>query len=208
MVASRAEPAWRERIALRLLGTAPAADPEAEARAGLLPGTDGAFPWPLTRAAVLVPLLERPGGHVVVLTRRADHLPDHPGQISLPGGRIDPDDAGPLAAALREFREEIGGDPAQVAIAGYLPPLPVVTGFVVTPVVGFIERHAAFIPDPAEVAEVFEVPLAFLLDPANVRCGHRQVRGIELPVAEFVYGRWRIWGATAQILQSLIKNIL
>lgn len=198
----------RTHITERLQGSAPAPDPEAEARAGLAPAADAAFPRPLTRAAVLVALVEGAAGHAVVLTRRAEHLLDHPGQISLPGGRIDPGDAGPLAAALREFREELGADPDRVEVAGFLPPLPVVTGFVLTPVVGFVAGRPTFAPDPREVAEVFEVPLAYFLDPANVLTGTRRVRGVDLPVLEYRYGPWRIWGATAQVLHSLVLKIL
>ena len=197
----------RRQIIARLHGTSPARDPEGMARSALPPGADALFAGPLTPAAVLVPLVERSGGDAVVLTRRADHLTDHPGQISLPGGRVDPQDAGPLAAALREFREELGAQPPHVDVAGFLPPQAVVTGFIVTPVVGFISAEASFQPDPVEVAEVFEVPLAFLLDPAQALAGTREFRGVRLPMVEFHFGERRIWGATAQILLSLVKTI-
>ncbi len=198
----------KARIVERLRGTGPAPDPEAEARAALAPVVAQAlFPKPLVRAAVLLGLVEHPAGLTVLLTRRSEHLQDHPGQISLPGGRIDAQDAGPLAAALREFQEELGLASGAVEVAGYLPVHPVITGFVVTPVVGFLPEGLAFRPDAFEVAEVFEVPLEFVLDPANVTVGRRQVHGIEIAVCEYQFGPYRIWGATAQILKSLVDKI-
>jgi 8-oxo-dGTP pyrophosphatase MutT (NUDIX family) len=156
---------------------------------------------------VLVPLVERPGGLTVLLTRRTDHLRDHPGQISFPGGRLDANDSGPREAALRETTEELGIPGALVEIAGYLPPHAVVTGFAVTPVVGFLPDSLVLSPDAFEVAEAFEIPLAFLLDPLNVVAGTRRVAGVDIPVWEFHYRTHRVWGATAQILKSLVQLI-
>lgn len=165
------------------------------------------FPNPLIPAAVLLLLVDREPGLTVLLTRRTDHLRDHPGQISLPGGCIEPGDAGPLGAALRETREELGIAPAVVNVLGYLPPHPVVTGFAVTPVVGLVPAWVGIQHDPSEVAEVFEVPLEFVLDPANVNRGMRRIRELEVPVLEYRYGTHRIWGATAQILYSFSIKI-
>ena len=188
------------RIITRLRGTQPARDPEAEARAALPPEVVALFPKPLIAAAVLLPLVERESGLTVLLTRRTDHLRDHPGQISFPGGRLAADDETPLAAALRETREELGIPAGAVEVAGYLPPQAVVTGFAVTPVVGFLSASVDLFPDSVEVAEVFEVPLAFILDPANLLSGLRRFKDVDLPVWEYRYGPHRIWGATASIL--------
>jgi 8-oxo-dGTP pyrophosphatase MutT (NUDIX family) len=198
----------KARIIEQLRGTAPARDVEAAALASWPPEVvRSLFPAPLTPAAVLVPLVERSEGLTVLLTRRADHLKDHPGQISLPGGRISAGDADPLAAALRETREELGIGAALIEIAGYLPPHAVVTGFAVTPVVGFLPPVFDLRPEPLEVAEAFEVPLAFLGDPVNAIAGRRRVRDLELPVWEYRFGRHRIWGATAHILKSLMDKL-
>jgi 8-oxo-dGTP pyrophosphatase MutT (NUDIX family) len=204
----RAGAALKARIVGELRGTAPAADVATAARA-LYPREihEALFPSPLTPAAVLVPLIERGGGLTVLLTRRADHLRDHPGQISLPGGRIGAADGDPLAAALRETQEELGIAPALIEVAGYLPPHAVITGFAVTPVVGFLPAVFDLRPEPLEVAEAFEVPLAFLADARNAQAGRRRVGPIELPVWEYRYGGHRIWGATAHIIKSLIDKI-
>jgi 8-oxo-dGTP pyrophosphatase MutT (NUDIX family) len=193
----------KARITARLRGTAPPQDPESAARAALPPGVAAAFPDRLIPAAVLVPLVERPAGLTVLLTRRTDHLRDHPGQISFPGGRVAADDLSPLATALRETREELGISSALVELAGYLPAQAVVTGFAVTPVVGFLPGSLVVLPDPVEVAEAFEVPLAFILDPANAISGLRRIGRVEIPVQEFRYASHRIWGATANILNAL-----
>src|SRR5439155_23870855 len=128
-----------------------------------LPGRGGE-PIP---AAVLVPLVNRPLGLQVLLTQRSADLPDHPGQIRFPGGRVEPADASSAAAALREATEEIGLPPDRVSVLGHLSDYETVTGYRVTPVVGWVEPPFAITADPVEVADVFEVPLAFLLDPAN-----------------------------------------
>ncbi len=128
-----------------------------------LPGREGA-PTP---AAVLVPLVNRPDGLTVLFTERSADLPDHPGQISFPGGRVEPEDIDVEAAALREAEEEIGLPRDRVSVLGRLADYETVTGYRVTPVVGWVEPPFVVKPDPVEVADVFEVPLAFLLDPAN-----------------------------------------
>ncbi len=153
-----------------------------------------------TAAAVLIGVVERAGGPAVLLTQRTEHLRDHAGQISFPGGRIERSDASPAAAALREAEEEIGLDPAQVEVLGELAPYDTVTGFRIHPVVGWIEPPLELRLDRFEVADAFEVPLLFLADPANQR-RHSYRRGT-LTRGYYVLpwpGRF-IWGATAGIL--------
>jgi len=154
----------------------------------------------LKAAAVLVPLIDRPEGMTVLLTRRADDLPDHAGQISFPGGRIEPGDVNAAAAALREAAEEIGLDPGRVEVLGGLAPYRTGTGYHITPVVGVIRPPLELAPDPAEVAEVFEVPLAFVLDLDNHRRDSMMWLG-ELHWYDAVpFGERYIWGATAGML--------
>jgi 8-oxo-dGTP pyrophosphatase MutT (NUDIX family) len=153
-----------------------------------------------TPAAVLVGVVERPGGPAVLLTQRTEHLRDHAGQISFPGGRIEPGDASPPAAARREAAEEIGLDPAKVEVLGELAPYDTVTGFRIHPVVAWLQPPLGLRLDPFEVAEAFEVPLEFVADPANQR-RHSYRRGA-LTRGYYVLpyqGRF-IWGATAGIL--------
>ncbi|OWT70242.1 MULTISPECIES: CoA pyrophosphatase [unclassified Achromobacter] len=155
-------------------------------------------------AAVLVPLVTRPDGVYVLLTQRAAHLHDHAGQISFPGGRIEDSDASPVAAALREAQEETGLTPDYVEVLGTMPRYMTATGFSVIPVVGLVRPGFTLAPDAFEVAEVFEVPLSFIVDPAN----HRLHRA-ELPdgrVRQYYsmpWGNFFIWGATAAMLRNL-----
>jgi 8-oxo-dGTP pyrophosphatase MutT (NUDIX family) len=163
-------------------------------------------------AAVLVPLVERPQGLQVLLTRRTDHLRDHAGQVSFPGGRSEPEDDGPAGTALREAEEEIGLDPRQVQLIGEMPVYTTVTSFVVTPVVALIRPPFELRLDSFEVAEAFEVPLAFLMDPAN---HHRHRFSFEGGERQFLSMPWQgvaadgtpreyfIWGATAAMLRNL-----
>jgi len=162
---------------------------------------------PHARAAVLFGLIERPGGIQVLLTRRANHLARHPGQVAFPGGRIEPVDADATAAALREAHEEIGLELAQVEIVGRLADHVTGTGFIVTPVVGFIAPEFSATVDPAEVAAVFEVPLQNVLDPALLRSCVQWRYGTRLRGYELIHGGERIWGATAAMLVSF-RNIL
>jgi 8-oxo-dGTP pyrophosphatase MutT (NUDIX family) len=156
---------------------------------------------------VLVPLVERPAGLSLVLTRRTAHLRDHPGQVSFPGGRLEPGDEGPIATAVRETVEEIGVEARHIDVVGFLPPHAVITGFVVNPVVGFLDTAARFHPDSHEVAEVFEVPLDFFRDPATVQVGRREVRGLSLTVYTWHYEGRQIWGATAQMIRSFCERL-
>lgn len=160
-----------------------------------------------TAAAVLVPIVDRSEGLTVLLTRRASHLRHHAGQISFPGGRIEPTDAGPFDAALREAYEEIGLPRERVKLAGYLNPQLVVSGYWVTPVVGFIEPEFALALDPSEVESTFEVPLAHVLDPANYRPRERSLGTTTLRVYEIPYGPFNIWGATAAMLIELYRVV-
>jgi len=195
---------WLRRLprALHALDAPPTGDawnlPELE---DLLP------PGPLRPAAVLVGLLERAGGTSVLLTRRHEQLRHHAGQIAFPGGRIEPADAGPVAAALREAQEEVGLRPADAEPLGFLDPFATITGFHVVPVVARVGPAFAAVPDPGEVDEVFEAPLDFLLDPRNERTFEAEFGGRRRRVVEMQYGAWRIWGATAAMLVNLRRRL-
>ena len=158
-------------------------------------------------AAVLVPLVERPEGHAVLLTRRTDHLRDHPGQVCFPGGRLDDTDAGPIDAALRETAEEIGLGREQVEIAGVLDGYETVTGYGVTPVVAFIRPGYDLTLDAFEVAEAFEVPFAFFLDEASRQVHSGMRDGRRRYFYAFEYEDRYIWGATAGVLVNLQRRI-
>jgi 8-oxo-dGTP pyrophosphatase MutT (NUDIX family) len=159
-------------------------------------------------AAVLVGLVQRPESITVLLTERTAHLNDHAGQISFPGGRSEAGDADPVATALRESAEEVGLPPAKIEVLGTLPLLLTGTGFAVTPVVGLVMPPFTLMPDPFEVAEVFEVPLAFLMDPAR---HERRIVATPLGERTFYAIPYRgerlffIWGATAAILRNLYR---
>jgi 8-oxo-dGTP pyrophosphatase MutT (NUDIX family) len=155
---------------------------------------------PLKPAAVLLLVVNHPGDPTVVFTQRTAHLADHAGQISFPGGRCDEGDESPEHTALREAREEVGIPSERVELLGRLPEYRTSTGYAVTPVVGWIEPPLAFHPDPHEVADVFEVPLAFLLDAANHRYESAFYRGRLRKYWAMPYGERFIWGATAGML--------
>ncbi len=161
----------------------------------------------LRPASVLVPLVERGAGLNVVLTRRAARLAHHPGQVAFPGGKQDDGDADAAAAALREAEEEIGLPPASVRLLGALDPHETVTHFLVTPFVGLVTRPFQPRPDRAEVDEVFEVPLGFLLDPANLQVHRRRWNGQWRRYYAIPYGPHYVWGATARILKALADRL-
>jgi len=155
-------------------------------------------------AAVLLPIVDHadaPPG--VMLTQRASHLAHHPGQISFPGGRMDPGEIDPIQTALREAREEVALPADRVQVVGRLDDYVTVTGFRVTPIVGVVTPPVTLVPDPTEVDAVFEVPLAFLMDPTNHRHAVRDVGGRRRPHFAIPYGDYYIWGATAGILVNL-----
>ena len=166
-----------------------------------------------THASVLVPLILR-DSLTVLLTQRTDHLTDHPGQISFPGGRAETEDADAIATALRETHEEIGLHAKDIEVLGALPTYTTGTGFIVTPVVALIEPPFTITADPFEVAEVFEVPLAFLMTPAHHRHHAVEVGGVR---REFMSMPWEgiganseprryfIWGATAAMLRNIYR---
>ena len=156
----------------------------------------------LRPAAVLVPLVRRDAGLTVLFTRRTDHLHDHAGQISLPGGRCEAHDESPVATALRETYEEIGLQHTLVEVLGALPEYTTVTGYHVTPVVGLVSPPPVFDLDAFEVAEVFEVPLAFLLDPGNHQRNTLQYQGRTRHYYAMPYEQRYIWGATAGMLMN------
>lgn len=159
------------------------------------------------QAAVLVGLVPRSDGVQVLLTRRTDGLRQHGGQVSFPGGRIEPDDEDAVAAALRETEEEIGVPPALIAPLGFLDPLVTITGFRVLPLVAVIDAGYVARPDPNEVAQVFEVALDFLLDPANLTTRTLDYKGRARHVLEYRYPTQRIWGATASMLLNLRQRL-
>ncbi|GIX12730.1 MAG: coenzyme A pyrophosphatase [Paracoccaceae bacterium] len=157
----------------------------------------------LRPAAVLVPVRERPEGMSLILTRRAEGLRHHGGQVAFPGGKVEPHDPSPLHAALREAEEEIGLPPDRVEVLGPIDGHETVTGFLITPYVGLVPADFRPLPDPSEVAAVFEVPLDFLMDPANHRKGFRDWQGRRRWFYEMPWGDHYIWGATARILKGL-----
>lgn len=176
--------------------------PETRARVAHLAKTS------LRQASVLIGLVERPRGLNVILTKRAEHLKHHPGQVSFPGGKYEPYDNSLINTALREAQEEIGLQPDQINIVGQLPSLATVSQFEVTPVVGFVAPNYHIQTDPNEVAEVFEVPAHILLDKNQLisqtfTIGNRQHR-----IFALTYQQHLIWGMTAQIVQALQNQII
>jgi len=170
-------------------------------------GVEDGAPGKLLAAAVLVPVIERPEGLTVLFTQRTAHLNDHAGQVSFPGGRCEVTDASPVFTALRETEEEIGLAPELIEILGILSEYRTGTGFSVTPVVGLVRPPFDLHPDSFEVAEVFETPLAFLLDPANHQRHSMEIGGIVRHYYAMPYEGYFIWGATAGMLRALYDRL-
>ena len=162
----------------------------------------------LQPAGVLIPVIERAAGLSVLLTQRSADLKHHAGQVSFPGGRMEDHDSDVVQTALRETHEEVGIPPQAVAVVGYLAPMPTITGYAVTPVVGMVDEGVPLRIDRTEVEYAFEVPLEFLLDRRNEQALERVYRGRRIPTVEFHYEGERIWGATAHILVELRRIII
>jgi 8-oxo-dGTP pyrophosphatase MutT (NUDIX family) len=203
--------AWRARIETRLANTRPRHAREDWLTPGLTLLESRAlhayFPPAPIPAAVLVPLIEREDELTVLLTQRASQLKNHAGQISFPGGRIEPADAGPREAALREAHEEIGLEPGFVSVVGFLADHILLTGFRVTPVVGFVRPGFDLLLARGEVADTFEVPLSHVFEPANHRSRRRQFGAMpgEVQSWDIEYEGHNIWGATAGMLLNLYR---
>jgi 8-oxo-dGTP pyrophosphatase MutT (NUDIX family) len=202
-------PLTREEVRYRLGRAQARGHPAPVIGPGSLAGDESALGTPRpgepTPAAVLVGLVERADGPGLLLTQRTEHLRDHAGQICFPGGRIEAADADVTAAALREAEEEIGLDPGRVGVLGALPPYQTITGFRIHPVVGWVTPPFELRPDPYEVAEVFEVPLHFVLDPENHRRQNYRRGSLTRGYYVLPYRGRFIWGATAGILVNLAR---
>ena len=158
-------------------------------------------------AAVLIPIVAHPVGASILLTRRAEHMKDHAGQIAFPGGKMDAADKSPLNTALREAQEEIGLDRRFIAPLGYLDPYLSSSGFRIVPVVAMIDPAHRLTLDPGEVASSFEVPLGFLMDPKRHETHEREWRGAMRRYYAMPYGDYYIWGVTAGILRNLYEKV-
>jgi 8-oxo-dGTP pyrophosphatase MutT (NUDIX family) len=165
------------------------------------------FPPDPIPAAVLVALVDRPEGLSVLLTQRASQLANHAAQISFPGGRLEDTDADVAGAAVREAQEEIGLDPARVRVFGYLPDHLVFSGFRVTPVLSLVTPPIALVPNPAEVAEVFEVPVSHVFDVSNHKARLRRVGDEDMLLYDIPWQGQNIWGATAGMLLTLVHMV-
>jgi 8-oxo-dGTP pyrophosphatase MutT (NUDIX family) len=162
---------------------------------------------PLTAASVLVALVERAEGLSVILTRRSETLRRHTGQVALPGGRRDPGET-PWQTALREAHEEIGLDPSFVTLAGLSTPYQTGTGYLITPVVGFVREGFTLTPNPEEVAHIFETPFGYLMDPSNYERHERETPdGEKRRFYATTYADQYIWGATAGMLRALYDRL-
>jgi len=167
------------------------------------PGTEHA----LIAAAVLVPLIERPDGIHVLLTKRTEDMPTHPGQVSFPGGRVQNEDRTHAEAALRETHEEVGIVPGHVTIAGFLDHYETGSNYRILPVVGIVNPYARVKIDPREVDLVFEVPLSFLMDPAHHEKRSVEWNGVLRYYYAIPYKNHKIWGATAGMIRSLYERL-
>jgi 8-oxo-dGTP pyrophosphatase MutT (NUDIX family) len=165
------------------------------------------FPENPVPAAVLLALIDRPEGLTVLLTERASQLARHSGQISFPGGRLEPTDPDVASAALREAQEEIGLDPASARVFGYLPDHLVISGFRVTPVLSLVTPPIVLEPNPAEVASVFEVPLSHVFDTGNHKARLRRVGDEDILLYDIPWDGQSIWGATAGMLLTFVRMV-
>jgi 8-oxo-dGTP pyrophosphatase MutT (NUDIX family) len=186
---------------LRQAGLRVRGDHDGNPGMGTVPGA------PLRPAAVLVPLVDRPEGLSVLLTQRTAHLHDHAGQVSFPGGRLEADDPDAIAAALRETEEEIGLARRHVEIVGRLDTYRTRTAYEVTPVVGIVTPPFELAPDDFEVADVFEMPLDFALDPRHHERHSRLFQGVERHFWVLPYKDRYVWGATAGMLVNLYEAL-
>jgi 8-oxo-dGTP pyrophosphatase MutT (NUDIX family) len=173
--------------------------------ADLGPGRTPSPPTRLRAASVLVPLIERENGLTVLLTQRTPHLSMHAGQVAFPGGGQEPEDADAIATALRETEEEIGLSPERVRIIGRLDTYVTGSNYRVTPIVGLLRQPFTLLPDPVEVAAIFEVPLAFVVDPANHERRQREFNGTVRHFYVLPHQERYIWGATAGMLVNLAE---
>jgi 8-oxo-dGTP pyrophosphatase MutT (NUDIX family) len=162
---------------------------------------------PLVDAAVLIPVIDRGAEATLLLTKRAETLRAHTGQVAFPGGRIDATDASPTAAALREANEEVGLEPGFVNVVGRMPDYVAGSGYRIAPVLSVVRPGFHLHLNPDEVDTVFEVPLSFLMDPANHRRGSRFWNDLEWFFYEMPYGGNRIWGVTAGIIRTLYERL-
>lgn len=201
--------ALRRLIEARLHDSRPAASHRDALLAGLATDVEPAlrryFPPSPAAAAVLIPIVDHQDGLTVLFTQRAANMRQHAGQISFPGGRVEPTDAGPLAAALRETEEEIGLPREHVTFAGYLDPHLVLSGYWITPVIGFVQPGFVLTLDAREVDSTFEVPLTHILDAANHRSRERRIGETAVQVHDIPFGERNIWGVTAGILMALYR---
>jgi 8-oxo-dGTP pyrophosphatase MutT (NUDIX family) len=165
------------------------------------------FPSNPVPAAVLVPLVDHPEGLTVLLTERASQLARHSGQISFPGGRLEPTDPDVASAAMREAHEEIGLDPGRVHVFGYLPDHLVISGFRVTPVLSLVTPPVVLEPNPAEVADVFEVPVSHVFDRSNHKARLRRVGDDDILLHDIPWQGQNIGGATAGMLLTLVRRV-
>lgn len=201
-------PGWRRKLAAGL------ADDGAQADRVLFKELNPHLDYPpvltkkpasLRDAAVLIPIIDRTAGPTVLFTLRSPDLPSHAGQISFPGGRVEEGDENRVSTALRETQEEVGIPPERVEIAGELGVHYGGQGYAVTPVIGIIHPSAKFDPHPAEVHDIFEVPLGFLADEANHIVETRSFAGEEYRMFAVPYKDWHIWGLTAGIVHTLMQ---
>lgn len=173
------------------------------------PGMRERLTTALKPAGVLIPVIDRHGADLsLLLTQRSAELNTHAGQVSFPGGRMEEGDPDIAATALRETEEEVGIVPSGVSIVGFLDPMPTITGYAVTPIIGLIEGGYQLKIDRTEVEDAFEVPLGFLMDPANRKLVDRDYQDARFQMLEYHYEGQRIWGATAFIIEMFIKQLL